>query len=140
MRQSRDELILVKGEDDGNLHVRVDAPAAFTPGLEFPLGNRLYGSRFKFALRHFHGKRILDVAVGIDDEVHDDFSRNTRAAHLKGIGGSTLQTGNRLVVEHGRVKHGSTSELRGIPVPRNREDANGWSHSFGWWGLDLLNK
>ncbi len=140
MRQSRDGLILVKGEDDGHLHVRVDVPAAFASGFEFPFRYSLHGCRFKFALRHFDGKRILDIAVGIDDEVDDDFSPNTRAVHLRVVGRATLQAGDRLVVEHGRVKHGGTSELGRIAVPGNRQDANGRAHSFGWRGLDLLDE
>lgn len=93
MRQSRDGLILVKGEDDGHLHVRVDVPAAFASGFEFPFRYSLHGCGFKFALRHFDGKRILDIAVGIDDEVDDHLSRDTCAAHLKGVGRAPLQAG-----------------------------------------------
>ena len=140
MRQSRDELILVKGEDDGHLHVRVDVPAAFASGLEFPLGYRLDGCRFEFALGHFDGECILDVTVGIHDEVYNDFSSDTRAAHFKRIGRPTLQAGNWLVVEHRRVEHSCASELGGIAVPRNCQHADGWPHSFGWRGLDLLDE
>src|SRR5882757_138531 len=96
-------IILVKGEDDRDLHVCRHALAGFAAGLELPLTDGLNGGGLEFVLRRLERIRVLHVARGIDDEVDNHFAGDARAAHFKWILGTSLVLRHRLLIEHGGV-------------------------------------